>query len=134
MTPLPRLEFRGTNSMQLVAYFTALSESRLYSVEWRIRDRLCGLLVRVSVYRSRGLGFDSRRFQIFLEAAGLERGPLSLVRTTEDLLGRNSSGFGQENRDYRTGGSVALTTQHPLSAEVGTTTPRSGGRSVGIVR
>jgi hypothetical protein len=44
-------------------------------------------------------GFDSRRFQIFGEAVGLERGPLSLVRTTEELLGRNSSGSGQENRD-----------------------------------
>jgi hypothetical protein len=32
-------------------------------------------------------------------AAGLERGPLSLVRTPEELLGRNSSGSGQENRD-----------------------------------
>ena len=28
-------------------------------------DRLCGLLVRVSGYRYRGLGFDSRRYQIF---------------------------------------------------------------------
>jgi hypothetical protein len=35
----------------------------------------------------------------FYEAAGLERGPLSLVRTTEELLGRNSSGSGLENRD-----------------------------------
>jgi hypothetical protein len=34
-----------------------------------------------------------------LETVGLERGPLSLVRTTEELLGRNSSGSGQENRD-----------------------------------
>jgi hypothetical protein len=48
--------------------------------------RLCGIVVRVSGYRSRGLGFDSRRFQIFSVAAGLERGPLSLVRTTEELL------------------------------------------------
>jgi hypothetical protein len=31
-------------------------------------------------------------------------------------------------------GSVALTTQHPLSAKVGTTSPTSGDRSVGIVR
>jgi hypothetical protein len=30
---------------------------------------------------------------------GLERGPLSLVRTTEELLGRNNSGSGQENQD-----------------------------------
>jgi hypothetical protein len=28
----------------------------------------------------------------------------------------------------------ALTTQHPLSGKVGTTSPTSGGRSVGIVR
>ena len=28
-------------------------------------DRLCGLVVRVSDYRYRGLGFDSRHFQIF---------------------------------------------------------------------
>jgi hypothetical protein len=36
---------------------------------------------------------------------GLERGPLSLVSTTEELLGRNarSSGFGLENREYGRG-------------------------------
>ena len=28
-------------------------------------DRLCGLVVGVSGYRYRGLGFDSRRYQIF---------------------------------------------------------------------
>jgi hypothetical protein len=49
-------------------------------------DRLCGLVVRVSGYRSRGPGFDSRSFHIFWEEAGLERGPLSLMRKTEDLL------------------------------------------------
>jgi hypothetical protein len=31
---------------------------------------------------------------------GLERGPLSLVSTIEELLGRKSSGSGLENRDY----------------------------------
>ena len=30
-----------------------------------IMDRHCGLVVRVSGYRYRGLGFDSRRYQIF---------------------------------------------------------------------
>jgi hypothetical protein len=30
---------------------------------------------------------------------GLERGPPSLVRITEELLGRNSSGRGVEDRD-----------------------------------
>jgi hypothetical protein len=37
-------------------------------------------------------GFDSRRYQIFREVVGLERAPLSLVSTAEELLGRNSSG------------------------------------------
>jgi hypothetical protein len=31
-------------------------------------------------------GFDFRRHQIFLELVGLERGPLSLVNITEELL------------------------------------------------
>ena len=49
-------------------------------------DHLCGLVVRVSGYRYRGLGFDSRRYQIFWVVVGRERGPLSLVRSTEELL------------------------------------------------
>jgi hypothetical protein len=31
---------------------------------------------------------------------GLELGPLSLVSTTEELLGRNNSGSGLKNREY----------------------------------
>jgi hypothetical protein len=31
---------------------------------------------------------------------GLERGPLSLMSTTEELLGRKSSGFGLEKWEY----------------------------------
>jgi hypothetical protein len=34
---------------------------------------------------------------------GLERGPLRLVSTIEELLGRNSSGSGLENREYGRG-------------------------------
>jgi hypothetical protein len=61
-------------------------------------DRLCGLVVWVPGYRSRGPGFDSRRYQIFWEVVGLERGPLSLVRIIKELLEWESSGSGQENR------------------------------------
>jgi hypothetical protein len=64
-----------------------------------ITDHLCGLMVRVPGYRSRDPGFDSWRYQIFLEVMGLERGPLSLVSTIEELLGRNSSGSSLENVD-----------------------------------
>jgi hypothetical protein len=50
------------------------------------KDRLCGLVVRVLDYRCRGPGFDSRAQQ--KKVVGLERGPLNLVSTTEELLDR----------------------------------------------
>jgi hypothetical protein len=50
---------------------------------------------------------------------GLERGPLSLMSTNEELLGRKSSGSGLESRILPQG-SVTLTTWRPLSAKVGT--------------
>jgi hypothetical protein len=34
------------------------------------------------------------------KVVGLERGPLSLVSTTEELLERKSSSFGLESREY----------------------------------
>jgi hypothetical protein len=51
---------------------------------------------------------------------GLERGPLSLVSTIEELLERKISGSDLENRDY---GRIDLPRDHakpPLSANVGT--------------
>jgi hypothetical protein len=60
-------------------------------------DHLCDLVVRVPGYRSGGPGFDSRVLQ---KKVGLERGPLSLVSTTEELLGRNTSGSGLETWEY----------------------------------
>jgi hypothetical protein len=44
---------------------------------------------------------------------GLERGPLSLVSTIEELLERKSSGSGLETRDYGHKGFAALTTRQP---------------------
>jgi hypothetical protein len=55
---------------------------------------LMGLVVRVPGHKSRGPGFDSRRYQIFWEVLGLEWGPLSLVRITGELLEWKSSGSG----------------------------------------
>jgi hypothetical protein len=59
-----------------------------------IYDCLCGLVVRVPGYRSGGPGTTK------VKVVGLKRGPLSLVSTTEELLGSNNSGSGLESREY----------------------------------
>jgi hypothetical protein len=51
---------------------------------------------------------------------GLERGPLSLVSTNEEIIEIKNSGSGLENRDYNRTEFVTLTMWHPLSAKVGT--------------
>jgi hypothetical protein len=93
-------------------------------------DRLCDLVVRVPSYRSRSPGFDSRRNQVFRKVVGLERGPLSLVSTIEELLGRKSSGSGLEIREYgrRDPSRCPRDTLYPLSLAL--SSPTSGGRSV----
>jgi hypothetical protein len=63
----------------------------------------------LQIQRSR---FDSRRYQIFWEVVGLERVPLRLMSTIEELLERKNSGSGL-NYDRR--GSAALTTRHPFT-------------------
>jgi hypothetical protein len=76
---------------------------------------------------SEGFGFDSRGYQIFWEVVGLERGPLSLVITIEELLEGKSIGSGLENRrvDY-------ATSLYPQ--ELALTSLTSGCCLVGIVR
>jgi hypothetical protein len=62
-------------------------------------DRLCGLVVKSSWLQIQRSGFDTLRYQIIWEVVGLERSPLSLVSTTEELLERKSSGSGLELRE-----------------------------------
>ena len=73
---------------QEVVYVKASFCCLIYSISTSVNcvDRLCGLVVRVSGYRYRGPGFNSRCYQIFWVVVGLERGPLSLVRSIEELL------------------------------------------------
>jgi hypothetical protein len=94
-------------------------------------DRLCGLVVRVSGYRSRGSEFDSRLYQIFWEVVGLQRGPLSLVRIIEELLQRKSSGSGQENRINDRGDPLSWPRDTLYPQKLALTSPTSDGRSVG---
>jgi hypothetical protein len=69
----------------MVVTFFDISLIQCLSIEIYLYDRLCDLMVRILDYRSRGPGFDSRHYK---KVVGLERGPLSLVSTTEELLDR----------------------------------------------
>jgi hypothetical protein len=81
--------------------------------------RLCGLAVRV---------------QIFWEVMGLERGPISLMSTTEDLLERKSSGSSLENLKYGLGDPLRSLHYTLYPQKFTLTSPTSRRRPVGIVR
>jgi hypothetical protein len=65
---------------------------------------------------------------------GLERRPLSFVSTIEELLGRNGSGSGLENREYGRWDPLRWPRDTLYSQNLTLTLPTSDGRSVGIVR
>jgi hypothetical protein len=65
-------------------------------------------------------GFDCRRYQIFWEVVGLERGPLSLVGMMEELIERKSSGFGLETEITAVGDPPRWLRDTSLSVKVGT--------------
>jgi hypothetical protein len=77
-------------------------------------------------------GFDSRRYQISWEVVGLERGPLSLVSTIQELLGWKSSGPGVESREYGRRERWPRGTFYRQKLTL--TWSTNGGRSVVIVR
>jgi hypothetical protein len=78
--------------------------------------------------------FDSRHYHIFREVVGLERGPLSLVTTTVELLGRKSSGFSLEIREYGRRDQSRWSRGTLYTQKLALTSPTNGCRSVGIVR
>jgi hypothetical protein len=65
---------------------------------------------------------------------GLERGPLSLVSTTEELLERNSCGSGLENREFGRRDPSRLPRDTLYPQKLALTSPTSDDRSVGVVR
>jgi hypothetical protein len=130
--------------------YLRLKYLRIYIFMCGLTDRLCGLVVRVSRYRSRGPGsipgitrssvkllsslqiqrsrFDSRNYQIFWEVAGLERGPI------EELLLRNSSCSGLEIREYGYRDLLYWPRNILYPQKLALTLPTRGRRSVGILR
>jgi hypothetical protein len=92
--------------------------------------RLGGLVVRL-------LGSDPEvrvRYQIFWEVVGLERSPLGLVSSTEELLGRKNNGSGPESREYCRKDPLLWPRFTLYPEKLALTSPTSGGFSVGIVR
>jgi hypothetical protein len=71
---------------------------------------------------------------IFWQVVGLERGPLSLVGTTEELIERKSSASGQEIRYYGRRDKRRWPRDTLYPQKLALTSPTIGGRSVGIVR
>jgi hypothetical protein len=89
-------------------------------------------VVTVPGYRSRDPGLGSRRFQIFWEVVGLERGPLSHV--SEELLEWKSSGSGpRKSRLTAVWNPLRWPRDTLYPQKLALTSPIIGGRSVGIV-
>jgi hypothetical protein len=65
---------------------------------------------------------------------GLERGPLSLVSTIEELFERKNSGYGLEIREYGRMDPSRWPRGTLYPQKLVLTSPTSGGPSVGIVR
>jgi hypothetical protein len=68
---------------------------KIIKSNYKVKDRLCGLVVRVLGYRFGGPGsipgttrFSEKKKKKGKQVLGLERGSLSLVSTTEELLDR----------------------------------------------
>jgi hypothetical protein len=71
-----------------------------FHINWHVLMLTASVVYWSSWLQIQRPGFDSRRCHIFWEVVGLEQAPLSLVSTTEKLLGRNSSGSGLESWEY----------------------------------
>jgi hypothetical protein len=79
-------------------------------------------------------GFDSRHYQIFWEVVDLERSPLSLVTTIDELLERKRSGSGLESRECGRRDPSRWLHDIPYPQKLAVTALTSCCRSFGIVR
>jgi hypothetical protein len=78
-------------------------------------------------------GFDSRHYQE-KKVLGLERDPLSLVSTTEELLDRKVEAPVYKTENTAIGIRHADHVAPSIRKKLAFTSPTSGGRSVGMVR
>jgi hypothetical protein len=78
----------GTNNVivKSLSLLSSLEENRFKGDTMIFSASRGRVEVRVPSYRFRGSEFEPRRYQIFWEVVGLERGSLNLVRKIEELL------------------------------------------------
>jgi hypothetical protein len=107
-------------------------QDTLVSVVTAESDRLCGLVVRVPGYRTRGSGSVPGATR-FSKKEWVWNGVHSASRgTTEEPLGRNSSGSGLGNREYGRRDSSRWPRGALYPQTLAVTSLTIGGRSVGI--
>jgi hypothetical protein len=80
------------------------------------------------------LQYKIEKTQIFWEVFGLERGPLSLVSTTKELLERKSTDSGLEIRQYGRRDPSRWQSDTLYPQKLALTSPTSGGHLVGTFR
>jgi hypothetical protein len=90
-------------------------------------------IVQSSWLQIRRPGFDSRHYQK-KKVVDLERGSLSLVTTTEELLDRKVAAPVYKTENTAVGIRHADRVAPFIRKKLAITSPTSGGRSVGIVR
>jgi hypothetical protein len=88
----------------------------------------------VTVFGYRSGGPDSIPGTTRKKVVGLERGPLSLVSTTEELLDRKVAASVQKTENTAVRICHADHVAPSIRKMLAITSPKSGGRSVGIVR
>jgi hypothetical protein len=119
----------GIIHFKKIIRFRELFEDRMQNVRPPLWSS--GQCFWLQIQRSR---FYSQHYQIFWEVVGLERGPLSLVSTTEELLDRKSSGSSLEIREYSHRDPSRWPCGSLYMPKFALTSPASGSRSFGIVR
>jgi hypothetical protein len=94
----------------------------------KVCDRFCGLVVSVPGYWSRGSG------SIPCATKFLQRSPLSLVSTIEELPERKNSGSLLENQEYGRRTPSRWPRGNLYLQKLALTSPIIGGHSIGIIR
>jgi hypothetical protein len=124
-------------TMKELAYLTQVRNDKYYIFNRTLRGpkfSSCTFQMAHTHAWSNSKNISIRRYQTFWEVVGLEGGPLSLVSTTEELLGRNSGSSDLENREYSHVDPLRWPRDTLYPQKLALTSSTSGGRPVCIVR